>query len=136
LRFSTVSRWVFLFCFLAVPLGCVRAQAAGEPDLDRTQLLPLAKAWDINPALEPATDGLSSPSAALPENQSGTPVPSSFDNQTLPDAPATLVSSDYVSLTGTERWRNFWKDTLLSPLAYVGAFAGVFGERMAGKPAQ
>jgi hypothetical protein len=136
LRFSTVSRWVFLFCLLAVPLGCVRAQAAGEPDLDWKQPLPLARAWDINPALEPATDRLPSPSAALPEDQSATPVPSSFDSQTLPNAPATLVSSTYVPLTGNERWRNFWKDTLLSPLAYVGAFAGALGERMAGKPPQ
>src|SRR5580658_9362632 len=141
LRFSTVSRWVFLFCFLAAPLGCVRGQAAGEPDLDLKQVLPLAKAWDINPALEPATDGLPSPSATSssatsPENQSATPVPSSFDNQTLPDAPATLASSAYVPLTGNERWRYFLKDTLLSPLAYVGAFAGAFGERLARNPPQ
>ncbi len=141
LRFSTVSRWVFLLCFLAMPLGCVRAQAAGEPDLDWKQPLPLAKAWDINPALEPAADRLPSPSAASPiatspESQSATPVPTSFDNQTLPNAPATLVSSDYVPLTGNERRRYFWKDTLLSPLAYVGAFAGAFGERLARKPPQ
>jgi hypothetical protein len=136
LRFSTASRWIVVFCFLAVPLGRVRAQAAGEPDLDWKQPLPLAKAWDINPTLQPATDGLSSPSAASPENQSATPVSSSFDNQILPNAPATLVSSSYVPLTGNQRWRNFWKDTLLSPLAYVGAFAGAFGERMAGKPLQ
>lgn len=141
LRFSIVSRWVFLLCFLGVPLGCVRAQAAGEPDLDWKQVLPLATAWDMNPALEPAADRLPSPSATSPnatspENQSATPIPSSFDNQTLPNAPATLVSSAYVPLTGSERRRYFWKDTLLSPLAYVGAFAGALGERMAGKPPQ
>lgn len=133
LRFSTVLRWVFVCCLIAAPPRHFRAQAAGELNPVWTPPLSLGVAWNINPA-PPATDSLSTQGAALPESQTAAPVVSSFGNQSLPNAPAALVSNAYVPLGADERWRNFWKDTMLSPLAYIGAFGGAFGERLAGTP--
>lgn len=57
-------------------------------------------------------------------------------NQNLPEAPCPQVSDAYVPLTADERWHYFWKDTLLSPLAYFGAMGGAFGEQLAHQPRQ
>jgi hypothetical protein len=50
--------------------------------------------------------------------------------------PNPLTSDSYVPLTGQGRWYNFWNDTLLSPLAYVGAIGGAYGQQISDQPRQ
>jgi hypothetical protein len=50
--------------------------------------------------------------------------------------PNPLTTSTYVPLTGQGRWYNFWNDTLLSPLSYVGALGGAYGQQISDQPRQ
>jgi hypothetical protein len=51
--------------------------------------------------------------------------------------PNPLTTTDgYVPLTGQGRWYNFWNDTLLSPLSYVGALGGAYGQQISDQPRQ
>lgn len=53
----------------------------------------------------------------------------------VPDMPSPPASTDgYVPISAEERWHNFWNDTLLSPLAYVGAFGGAYGQQLSDQP--
>lgn len=65
-------------------------------------------------------------------------VPTTFSpiiKSSVPDMPNPPVSTDgYEPLSGDERWHNFWNDTMLSPLAYVGALGGAYGQQMSDQP--
>lgn len=48
--------------------------------------------------------------------------------------PAPPTTDSYVPLSAEGRWHNFWNDTLLSPLSYVGAFGGAYGQQISDQP--
>jgi hypothetical protein len=52
----------------------------------------------------------------------------------VPDMPNPSSTDSYVPLSGEQRWHNFWNDTLLSPLSYVEAFGGAYGQQMSDQP--
>jgi hypothetical protein len=54
----------------------------------------------------------------------------------LPDVPTPVSNDGYEPLSSEGRWHNFWNDTLLSPLAYVGAFGGAYGQQLSDQPRQ
>lgn len=63
------------------------------------------------------------------------PMPfSSLIKPNVPDLPSSPVQGSYVPLNGEERWHNFWNDTLLSPLSYVGALGGAYGQQLGDQP--
>jgi hypothetical protein len=66
-------------------------------------------------------------------------IPSAFSpviKSTVPDMPNPSSTEGYVPLTSEERWHNFWNDTLLSPLSYVGALGGAYGQQISDQPRQ
>jgi hypothetical protein len=66
-------------------------------------------------------------------------IPSAFSpliEPNVPDMPNRSDTDSYVPLTSDERWHNFWNDTLLSPLAYVGALGGAYGQQISDQPRQ
>jgi hypothetical protein len=133
LRFSVISKLLFIACLVTFALGPGRAQAAGDPDPSPQQPASLAPSEEMNPS-QLANESASSQSIASPENNALAPDESSFGNHDLPDVPAAFVSYEYVPLTADGRWRNFWKDTMLSPLAYVGALGGALGNQLSDQP--
>ncbi len=67
------------------------------------------------------------------------PIPTAFSpviKSNVPDMPNPSSTDSYVPLTGEERWHNFWNDTLLSPLAYVGALGGAYTQQISDQPRQ
>jgi hypothetical protein len=139
LRFFSASKWILACCFIAAAPGHFRAWSAEEPSPGSKQLQLMASSQETNPD-QPTGAGVSAQRMASQGNQTATPDTSQSASSTgsvnLPNAPSLHVAKAYVPLTGDERWRHFWKDTLLSPLAYVGAFGSAFGERLADRPQQ
>jgi hypothetical protein len=121
-------------CFIAAAPGYLPAQRAdGAPEKNQQESLELA--WDMNLA-QPMDDSLSIRGTPSLDSLTVTPGTSAFVNQSLPDAPNPMVGDGYVPLTADQRWRIFWKDSMLSPLAYVGALGGAFAGQLSGQPRQ
>jgi hypothetical protein len=135
LRFSSAYQWVLACCLIAAAPAYLRAQAVGGTEPDSKQKVPLEIAWDLD-LTRPVGDSLSMRNAPSLENQLVTTDAPALVEPSLPEAPNPVVNNGYVPLTADQRWQNFWKDSMLSPLAYVGALGGAFGEQLAGQPRQ
>jgi hypothetical protein len=115
--------------------GYVCAQGIAAAQLNVKQPAQSEFAANVSSA-QPESENALMPTVPSPINSAAQPSDSSSANQTLPDATSPLIEHGYVPLTAYERRRNFWNDTLLSPLSYVGVFGGAFGQELAGQPRQ
>jgi hypothetical protein len=97
-----------------------RAQAIGNLEPVQ-QLADFELAW--NGSVQPITNSI------LPGESVPTPI-FPVIQPSVPDMPSPSSTDSYVPLSGEQRWHNFWNDTLLSPLSYVGAFGGAYGQQM------
>jgi hypothetical protein len=123
-RFTT---WVLVFC-CCIFLAAVRVHAQTlENTLPVRQSAPLELAF--NYSVEPISNNLW-PNESIANTFSPAVKPY------LPDMPSPSSTDSYVPLTSEERWHNFWNDTLLSPLSYVGALGGAYGQQLSDQPRQ
>jgi hypothetical protein len=120
-------------------LGCVVFAAAGGV---RAQTLAEGLSWQAAP-IETAWNSSVQPldSSLQPIDSSGSSdlIPAEFSpviKPSMPDAPILVSTPGYVPITAEQRWQNFWNDTLLSPLAYVGALGGAYGGQLSDEPRQ
>jgi hypothetical protein len=135
LRFLSLHKLVCACCFIAAMPGYVLAQGIAEAEVDARQPAQSEFAWSASPA-QPESENVLMPSVSSPTNSPAQPSDSSSANQTLPDAPSSLINHGYVPLPADERWQNFWNSTLLSPLSYIGVLGGAIGQELARQPQQ
>jgi hypothetical protein len=118
--------WRFsLCCILLGAASGARAQVFGNAE-------PVAESTTFELA---SNDSLPPVGNSLWPNES---IPATFPiiKPDVPDIPSPVVTDSYVPLSAEERWRNFWNDTLLSPLSYVGALGGAYGQQISNQPRQ
>jgi hypothetical protein len=117
---------MFSCCILLVAVAGVRAQTSGNTGPARQ-----STSFEVasNNSVEPISNSLW-PDESIPTAFSPVIKPN------VPDMPRPLSTDSYVPLTSEGRWENFWNDTLLSPLAYVGALGGAYGQQISDQPRQ
>jgi hypothetical protein len=128
------ARPLILFCCFVLAGACdVHGQTS--PNSQSVASTSLEVAW--NESLQPlSTDSWSNDAIAPTFSSSLSPALSPTIQPRVPDMPNPLTSDGYVPLTAQGRWYNFWNDTLLSPLAYVGAIGGAYGQQISDQPRQ
>jgi hypothetical protein len=113
------------YVFLAAVVGVCAQTFGSTAPANQSTSFELA----FNDSVVPANNGL----------WSGESIPNAFSpvtKPTVPDMPNSSSAYGYVPLTSEERWHNFWNDTLLSPLSYVGALGGAYGQQISDQPRQ
>ena len=130
----SLRKLVCACCFIAAMPWYVRAQGIAPAQLDARQPARREFVGNVSSA-QPESGNVLMPIVPSSKNSASQLGDSLSGNQTLPDAPSSLIAHGYVPLAD-ERWRNFWNDTLLSPLSYVGVFGGALGQELAGQPRQ
>ena len=128
------ARPFILFCGLVL-VGACGVHGQTIRNLQSVASTSFEVAW--NESVEPLSTDLWSDDALLPSFSSSIqPALSPAIQPSVPDMPNPLTTNSYVPLTGQGRWYNFWNDTLLSPLAYVGAVGGAYGQQIGDQPRQ
>lgn len=128
-----VWRAALLGCVAFAAAAGVRAQTLGNIAAPSWQATSFETAW--NYSVQPLD------SSVQPIDASGSndlfPVEfSPVIKPSMPEAPMAVSTPGYVPISGEERWQNFWNDTMLSPLAYVGALGGAYGGQLSDEPRQ